>query len=192
MQRKLKAKNCKVCGKAFVPMNSMAKVCSIECSIQLSKNDIQKKADKEAKSIAVRERREHRKAKERVKPLSKWLSEAQAVINKYVRLRDRHLGCVSCDKPSTWDGQWHCSHFFPRGRAAAVRFNLCNMHKSCSQCNNHMSGNLVAYEPELIRRIGKDKYEWLKEESRKQRRYDAKYCKRLIKIFNKKIKRLRA
>lgn len=35
-----------------------------------------------------------------------------------------------------------------------MRFNPENCHAQCSQCNNYLSGNLVAYRAELINRIG--------------------------------------
>ncbi len=82
------------------------------------------------------------------------MREAQAAFNSWVRLRDAALGCVSCDKPATWAGQWHASHFRSVGSSPEHRFNPLNVHRACSVCNNHLSGNILGYQPELIRRIG--------------------------------------
>lgn len=35
------------------------------------------------------------------------------------------------------------------------------MHRACSVCNNHLSGNILGYQPELIRRIGAEAVEAL-------------------------------
>ena len=82
------------------------------------------------------------------------MRETQAVFNSWVRARDADLGCVSCDRPASWNGQWHASHFRSVGSSPEHRFNPDNVHKSCSICNNHLSGNILGYRPELERRIG--------------------------------------
>lgn len=130
------------------------------------------------------------KRKAELKPISKLLSETQAVVNKYVRLRDHHKGCVSCDKPATWIGQWHASHFHSRGASSYLRFNLWNIHKSCSICNNHLSGNIGEYQPELIRRIGQDKFDYLEQYKATPKKYTIDYLQRLKRIFNKKCRML--
>ncbi len=125
--------------------------------------------------------------KERVKTRAKWLKEAEAAVNKYVRLRDAHLGCVSCDKPATWQGQWHCSHLRSVGASSATRFNLWNMNKSCSMCNLHLSGNLVEYVPRLRAKIGDAKVDWLYSQNQPVT-HTIEYLKRLKAIFTKKAR----
>jgi len=114
------------------------------------------------------------------------MREAQAIINRYVRLRDKDLGCISCDKPAAWQGQWHASHFRSVGASSATRFNLWNIHKSCSICNNWKSGNLSEYEPRLRAKIGDEKVDWLRTQNQRAE-YSIEYLKRLIKIFKRKI-----
>lgn len=195
--KRLECKQCKEYHPAEeMTVHPIGKFCSYDCVIEFirtkqeadTKRKLAKaKQDTKKAEKAVREKL--RKDKERVKPLSKSLAEAQAVINRYVRLRDAKKGCVSCDKPATWQGQWHCSHFHPRGRSSKLRFNLWNMHKSCSVCNSHLSGNLRQYEPELIKRIGIDKFNWMEENASVPTKYNAEYLKRLKKIFSKRAKR---
>jgi len=96
---------------------------------------------------------------------------------------------VSCDKPATWDGQWHASHFRSVGAASAVRFNLWNIHKACSVCNNWKSGNLSEYEPRLTIKIGADKVEWLRTQNQVIS-YSVNYLTRIKTVFAKKAKRL--
>jgi hypothetical protein len=146
------------------------------------------KAKREQQATTKAARVKHRADKERVKPLSKLLSETQAVINRYVRLRDAKLGCVSCDKPASWDGQWHASHFHARGRSSKLRFNLWNINKSCSVCNAHLSGNLREYEPEMIKRIGMDKFNWMVENASIPTKYDPDYLRRMKRVFSKRCR----
>ena len=135
------------------------------------------------------ERKAHKEAKERIKPKSKWLSELQAIVNKCVRLRDTNLGCVSCDKNTNWDGQWHAGHYYSRGHSSSLRFNLHNIHKQCSVCNNYLSGNIGEYTSELINRIGQDKFDYLLANKSKVASYDVEWIKRAIKVARKGVKR---
>lgn len=178
-------KTCSVCKTEFTPTRPLQKVCGPVCALAHAKA----KESRQRKAIEKVERREIRAAKERIKSRAEYLKEAQAVMNRYVRLRDAHLGCVSCDKPATWPGQWHCSHFRSVGAAPHIRFNLWNMHKACSICNNHLSGNIAEYLPRLIERIGAERVEALQCDSRIVR-YDIPYLKRLKAVFAKKCRRL--
>jgi Bacteriophage Lambda NinG protein. len=182
-----KPKKCKnpACDVSFPPQRLGQAVCSPKCGLAIK--DVN--ADKARKGLADVGRKELRAAKERVKPKGQYMREAQAVINRYVRLRDTHLGCVSCDKPASWGGQWHCSHFRSVGAAAHLRFNLWNMNKSCSACNNFLSGNISGYRPKLIEKIGQDKVDWL-ERNQDVTRHDIPYLKRLKAVFAKKVKRI--
>lgn len=112
-------------------------------------------------SQRTNERRLIREARQKAKPRSKWLKQVQAEFNKYCRLRDKDLGCVSCDKPATWIGQWHASHYRSVGACPELRFNELNVHKSCSVCNNFLSSNAIEYRIRLIPKIGLEKVEWL-------------------------------
>jgi len=159
--------------------------CSAPCVIAHSLAN-REKLNKQAKIV---ERREHAERKEKLRTKADHAKATQAVVNNYVRLRDAHLGCVSCDKPASWDGQWHASHYKSRGSNSALRFNLWNIHKSCSVCNNWKSGNIGEYTPRLIERIGLERVQWLDNHER-SREYSIEYLKRLKAIFKKKIIRL--
>jgi len=162
-------------------------VCSPACAMI----DGPRHAPKARKALDQIERADIKVRKEKLKSRADHAKDAQAVINRYVRLRDAHLGCISCDKPASWGGQWHCSHFRSVGAAAHLRFNLWNMNKSCSQCNAHLSGNIMVYRPRLVEKIGAEKVEWL-ECNQSLVRHEIEYLKRLKSIFTKKCKRLEA
>lgn len=168
---------CSQCSRPFMRRSTLHRVCSPLCAVRSVR--AQKKA----------ERADTKRRKEAAKTRSQWLKEAQAVVNRYVRLRDAKLGCVSCDKPATWGGQWHASHFRSVGAASAVRFNLWNIHKACSICNNWKSGNLSEYEPRLRERIGAEKVDWLRTQNQLAD-FQIEYLKRLKVVFAKRVKRM--
>jgi hypothetical protein len=177
-------RKCKVCRQPFAPARQMQSVCGYECSLSLA---VSKRAKAE-KAAAVKERKELRERKEKLKTRQDWLREAQACVNRYVRARDARHGCVSCDRPATWDGQWHASHLRSVGAASAVRFHLWNIHKACSICNNHLSGNLGEYRPRLVERIGPHRVDWLYRQNHIVR-HEPEYLQRLKRVFNKKAMR---
>ncbi|WP_054882098.1 recombination protein NinG [Pseudomonas sp. NBRC 111128] len=185
----IKPKKCKApgCGKPFKPTMTTQKVCSIACAKAMAKDPkLQKVA---AKAITRQAREDLKERREKLKSRAEYAKEAQAAINRYVRLRDAHLGCISCSKPASWQGQWHCSHFRSVGAAPHLRFNLWNMNKSCSACNNFLSGNIMAYRPALIEKIGQAKVDWLECNS-DVARHDIPYLKRVKAVFSKKARRI--
>jgi len=164
---------------------STTKVCSIDCAIKHAEN---KKVALEHKRKVI-EKREHKKALEAIKRPQEWFNECKAIAQKYARVRDYADGCISCDKGANWWGQWHGSHFRPAGNNKAVALNLWNIHKSCSECNNHKSGNLVDYQDKLINKIGLDKVEWLKSQTHAYK-FDVDYLKKYKRVIGKRLKRL--
>ena len=184
-----KPKKCRVatCRASFVPQRLGQAVCSPKCALAT----VEMQKAKEKKSLAQAGRRDIKVRKEALKSRADHAKEAQTVINRYVRLRDAHLGCISCNKPASWGGQWHCSHFRSVGAAPHIRYNLWNMNRACSVCNNHLSGNIAGYRPKLIEKIGQDKVDWL-ESNHSVVRHDIPYLKRIKAVFTKKCRRLEA
>ena len=136
------------------------------------------------------QRSSDRKRKKELMTKTEWLNKLQVIVNKYVRLRDSNDGCISCDKQATWSGQWHASHYISRGHSSFLRFNLWNIHKSCSTCNSHLSGNIGQYTPRLIEKIGQEKVDWIIENKSNIVTYDIAHIERAIKIARKAVKRL--
>jgi hypothetical protein len=157
LKKSLKPKRCRHCGNSFAPISSMSKACSVPCALAL--NDAAK-AKTAAKALKA-ERKSMKERAEKIKTRSEHLAELQDAVNAYVRLRDINDPCISCDKPATWRGQWHASHFKSVGHAPGLRFNLLNIHKACSVCNKWKSGNYAGYKPRLEKKIGKEMVDWL-------------------------------
>jgi hypothetical protein len=181
----LKQKTCKACRQKFVPSRPMQTACTPACAIAIA----ERKRAKQAQQEASKSRKEARQRLEAVKSRADWLRDAQAAVNRYVRLRDRDKGCISCDRPATWGGQWHASHFRSVGAASALRFNLWNIHKACSICNHYLSGNLSAYRPRLVALIGQDRVDWLDSQNQVVR-YDVEYLKKIKRVFGKRANRI--
>ena len=176
----MKNKKCKNCLKMFTPERVMQSCCSFECSIEWAKKPKAQKAYKMEKKKELIEKYPDK---------SKWLANAQTVVNAYVRLRDKNKEkCISCNyKFEQGSRQIHCSHFRPQGNNQHLRFYTLNMWASCSICNNHLSGNLVPYRKSLIKKFG---IEWVEnlEANHETKKYSVEYLQRLIKVFRKKIK----
>lgn len=147
------------------------------------------KREKDQRAKARVERAETRRRKNALKKRSEWEDECRKIVQKIARIRDRDDGCISCELPAHWDGQWHGSHYRSHGAASAVQFHLWNIHKACWICNKLYSGRIDQYEPRLIAKIGKDKVDWLNAQN-----YTFKppieYYERFKKVMGKRLRRM--
>lgn len=172
----MKAKKCKNCKKSFIPERPMQSCCSFECSIEWSKKPKVQKAYKMEKKKELLDKHPDK---------SKWLANAQIIVNKYVRLRDYDKPCCTCGHLE--GRQFHSGHFENVGGKGQLRFYTLNIHKQCSICNNWKSGNLAEYEKFMINKYGVDFVEKLKSNNERAN-YSVEYLQRLIKVFRKKIR----
>ncbi|MFL1415360.1 recombination protein NinG [Pseudomonas fildesensis] len=158
-------KRCPECRVMFVPARTSQAVCGeIECAIAHGKSE--KGRAIAGKALAEVGRREIKVRKEKLKSRADHLREAQAAINEYVRLRDAHLPCISCDStPNDNDlmtgSRWDAGHYRSVGACPELRFEPLNIHRQCVRCNRNLSGNAVEYRIRLVLRIGADKVAWL-------------------------------
>jgi hypothetical protein len=157
-------KKCKnpACGISFPPQRLGQAVCSPKCGLAIK--DVNQ--EKARKSLAQIERREIKVRKEKLKSRAEHIREAQAAVNEFVRLRDAHLPCISCDSmPSDHDlitgSRWDAGHYRSVGACPELRFEPLNIHRQCVKCNRNLSGNAVEYRIRLVRRIGAEKVDWL-------------------------------
>lgn len=144
----VKPKKCSICKREFIPRSSTAKVCSMDCAIEHSKIIASKQ---QAKNAQI-ERATHRESISNARPLSWYIRRAQTVLNRYILIRDANDGCISCGTRTA--SQYHAGHYIPTTRAIH-RFNPSNIHKQCLKCNNYLHGNLTAYKPNLVAKVGK-------------------------------------
>lgn len=159
-----KPKKCLVatCRASFVPSRMGQAVCSPACAMI----DGPRHEPKARKALADIERAEIKVRKEKLKSRADHLREAQAAVNEYVRLRDAHLPCISCDStPNDSDlmtgSRWDAGHYRSVGACPELRFEPLNIHRQCVKCNRNLSGNAVEYRIRLVVRIGAEKVAWL-------------------------------
>ena len=158
-------KRCPECRVMFAPARSSQAVCGeINCAIAYGKSE--KGRAIAGKALADVGRREIKVRKEKLKSRADHLREAQAAVNEYVRLRDAHLPCISCDStPNDNDlmtgSRWDAGHYRSVGACPELRFEPLNIHRQCVKCNRNLSGNAVEYRIRLVQRIGDEKVAWL-------------------------------
>lgn len=191
-----RAKECRVdtCRASFVPQRLGQRVCSPGCAILDAPNN-QVNQEKARKSLAQVERREIKVRKEKLKSRSEHMREAQAAVNEYVRLRDAHLPCISCDsQPNDHDlmtgSRWDAGHYRSVGACPELRFEPLNIHRQCVKCNRNLSGNAVEYRIRLVLRIGADKVAWL-EGAHPARKYTVEEIKAIKAEYRAKTRELK-
>jgi len=161
-----------------------------------------KQQEKTFKSKVKADRKDLRERKLAIKPKAKWLKEAQANFNKYIRIRDLNDGCISChssrieveNSVSFIGGCWDAGHWKSRGAKGQLRFNLQNCHKQCKKCNggsgkfSHKEESVsIVYRKKLIEKIGIKKVELLEcNNELDTNKNDIEYLKRIKSIFGRK------
>lgn len=157
------------CGAKFVPARPMQCACSPSCAQAFAALASAKKAAK----AAADDRRKTKAQLEALKTLPALAKECEKEMNRWVRLRDWHLGCISCGKPFNPDqigGSCDAGHYRSKGSAKHLRFDERNLHGQCKHCNDYLAGNPVGYRMGLIERIGIEAVEAL-EVDQAQRKY---------------------
>lgn len=181
----------KTCRASFVPRVSFQSWCSPDCAVVIARH----KQEKKRKSLASIERREIKLRKEKLKSRADHLREAQAAVNEYVRLRDAHLPCISCDSmPSDSDlmtgSRWDAGHYRSVGACPELRFEPLNIHRQCVKCNRNLSGNAVEYRIRLVLRIGAETVAWL-EGPHEPRKYTVEEIKTIKAEYRAKTRELK-
>lgn len=172
------SRTCKNCKTKFEPQyNSVQSVCSFECALEDGKKNRDKKWKKEKK---VRS--------EALKTNSDYVRELQVIFNKFIRLRDKDNGCISCNKPLS--SKYDAGHYYSTGSYPELRFNENNVHAQCVFCNQHKHGNLLEYRIQLKKRIPVEDYVALNMMKGHPRKYTIPELKALKIKYKEKIKML--
>ena len=185
------AKRCKNCKTEIInPFSSTQVACSPRCAIEIAR----KKQAKESKIKAKLERKAHRAAKEKLKSKGKWLAEAQAIFNKFIRLRDARESCICCgcitnDDNLLTGSRWDAGHYLSVGARPNLRFSEDNCHKQSVRCNRELSGNAAAYRIELVKKIGIARVEAL-ECDHSPKKYTIEQIKETKQKYKDKIKEM--
>jgi hypothetical protein len=166
---------CKNCKEKFEPIRFNHKYCLKDECVRAFVAETKEKMWKQTKT----------RMKNELKTTSDWMKEAQKVFNQYIRLRDKHKPCVSCD--SKLGVKFDAGHYFSSGHKA-VTFDEDNVHGQCVACNQYKHGNLLNYQIGIEKRIGADRLLTLHEKAYQTRKYSADELQQLIKTYKQKIK----
>jgi len=134
----MKAKLCPVCEIKFKPTKPLQQVCGLKCAIKYNKPKAIKERFKKMKLESAR--------------LPELRATARRYFQQYIRLRDKHLPCISC---GTTEAKWDGGHYLKAEIYTGLIFDEDNCHKQCAYCNLHLDGNTTEYREGLIKRIGR-------------------------------------
>ena len=174
---------CKSCNNKFEQYQFNNKFCKeLECQVKKGMFLLDKQKQQSKKDW----NKEKKERKEALKTRTDYLNELQVIFNKFIRLRDNGLNCMSCNKPPK---KANAGHYRSVGGNPELRFNELNCHLQCEYCNTYLHGNLINYRINLINKIGLDKVEKL-EGQHEPKKYTTDQIKGLKVMYNLKIKQL--
>jgi hypothetical protein len=168
---------CKNCKEKFEPIRFNHKFCLKDECIKAFVEEVKVKQWKETKT----------RMKEDLKTTQDWLKEAQTIFNKYIRLRDMGLVCISCHQPPK---KKNAGHYFSSGGHSNVRFDEDNVHLQCEACNTFLSGNLLNYQIGIKNRIGAQKLLELQERAHVTKKWTIEELKEIIQTYKTKVRQL--
>jgi len=168
---------CKNCKDKFEPIRFNHKYCLKDECIKAFVSEVKEKTWKETKT----------RMKSDLKTTQDWLKEAQTIFNKYIRLRDMGLLCISCN---TIPKKKNAGHYFSSGGHSNVRFDEDNVHLQCEHCNTFLSGNLLNYQIGIEKRIGAEKLIELQGKAHLEKRWTVDELKEIIKEYKTKVRQL--
>lgn len=174
----MKTRKCKYCKAQFQPYTTLQKNCFEPDCVTAWVQETKEKTWKKKKA----------KLKMDLMTIQDYIKLAQQVFNKWINLRDKGLPCISCGKPIT--GRVNASHYYNANNHWSVRFNEFNVHSSCIMCNQYLSGNLIQYRENLLKKIGIEDFELLSSEANKTRKFTIDELKDIIATYKQKIKEI--
>ncbi|WP_128821933.1 recombination protein NinG [Yersinia entomophaga] len=190
-----KHRNCKVCKTRFKPVAIYEWWCceehKIEYAVLVMKERRKQNYDNEIKQRQERKKEDRKQLKVRrinAQPKTYWIKQAQQAVNAFVRARDSSLPCVSCGTHLA--AQWDAGHYRTTAAAPQFRFDPRQIHKQCSVCNQHKSGNIVPYRVELIKRIGIETVEAI-ENNHERSSYSIEELKSIRDYYRLELKKLK-
>ena len=166
---------CRNCKEKFEPVRFNQKYCFNKMCVDAWIQEAKIKDWKKTKS----------KMKAELMTLQDYIKLAQITFNKYIRLRDKGNVCISCQKPPKKE---NAGHFYNANNHYNVRFDENNVHLQCEHCNTFLSGNLINYRENLLKKIGAEEFNVLEGKSKVTRKFTKEELKEIIETYKKKIK----
>ncbi len=166
------------CQNEFKQFNSLQKYCSASCKMICEVNKLAKKVKPLTKEDIFKY--DYRNIK-----VSDLLIRAKKELQRWVKIRDRSEGCISCDKKNSIE--WHGGHCFKAEIYSGVELADINVHMQCPHCNIDLQGNFEGFKNGLIKRYGNkffDELEELANETRKKK-WDAHELREITSKYRK-------
>jgi hypothetical protein len=173
----MKTRKCKYCRSVFSPITTLQKNCFDPNCVAEWINEVKQKNWQKKKA----------KLKLDLMTVQDYIKLAQQVFNKYIRLRDVGNVCISCQKKPLKE---NAGHFYNANNHWSVRFDERNVHLQCEHCNTFLSGNLIYYRENLLKKIGIEEFENLSVEAMKTRKFTIEELKEIIATYKKKCKEI--
>ena len=170
-----------MCLTLFIPLRPLQSNCSWECANIYAKELNEKKTQKEWKERKA-------KLKSELMTLSDYIKIAQTHFNEYIRLRDKDQLCISCQKPPL---KKNAGHMYNANNHYNVRFDERNVHLQCEHCNTFLSGNLISYRENLIKKIGVEEFTKLSSIANITRKFTIDEVKKIAETYKEKVRNIR-
>lgn len=114
------------------------------------------------------------------------------IFSLYIRLRDvmpsGYVRCISCGQIKKFEDV-DCGHFHSR-RHMATRYNEDNCHAECKYCNRFSADHLIAYQRNLIQKIGKQRFDVLNMKAHSTCHYMDCELEQMITHYTAEVKKL--
>ena len=188
-------KACKHCRKYFLAADMFSAPVGTFCTIDHALDFANAKQTKEKAKAKDAEFKEMKDRVESQGAKSKLMTRAQTAFNAYIRARDAHHGCISCDSVKT-DGdlltgsRFDAGHYRSRGASPELRFNEDNCFKQCVACNRAKSGNVANMRIGILTRIGEERLARV-EGNHSPAKYTADDLRAIEKEYKAKLKQLK-
>jgi hypothetical protein len=174
----LKKKRCRECKAEFMPFRPLQHACSPDCALNLAR-----------KKGAAKQRKQLVEGREKLKTLTDYKNEAQTAFNKFIRARDGNV-CITCGTTNP-NIQYAAGHYRTVKAASQHRYNEDNVHTQCNYaCNSVKAGNIAAYRPALINKIGLERVLAI-ENNNSEIKYTVEELKQIKTKYNKLTRELK-
>jgi len=122
--------------------------------------------------------------------LPKLKAKCQIAFNAFIRKRDEGKPCISCGQMKPLQA----GHFYSVKMYDGLRFDEDNCHGECAGCNAFDDMHLLKYAENLIKRIGRERFNELCLRAEKYKREGYKWSRaeleEKIEYYKEKIKEL--
>jgi hypothetical protein len=174
----MKTRKCKYCRELFEPSVFLQKNCFEPNCVTAWINEVKQKNWQKKKA----------KLKADLMTLSDYTKILQQLVNKYVRLRDKGLPCISCQKPIV--GKVDAGHMYSVGNYPSVRFDEKNINAQCLNCNQYNGGMINDYRINFVKKYSESELNTLDRLAHETRKFSIPELKEMIEKYKKKCKEL--